>query len=276
MNFKTDLTDPLFKKISKYVYDTCGINLTDAKRELVNTRVGKIIASRRLSGFREYYEYLINDESGYAVEELMNAISTNLTAFFREASHFDFLAKNIVPELQKTITTTKGYKFRAWSAGSSTGAEIYTIAMVLLEAFPEIMAYDSKLLATDIDTNVLNVAEKAVYNKNMIENVPNYLKHRYFIRSLDKNRYRAKKVLRDFITFKYLNLIEKFPFKYKMDFIFCRNVMIYFDSDTQQKLIQKFYDALRPGGYLFIGHSESLSRIEHKFTYEKPTIYYKK
>ncbi len=271
-----DLTDSLFKKIAKYVYDVCGINLTERKRELVSTRIGKVIRQKKLAGFQEYYDYLINDQTGEAVAELMNAISTNLTSFFREPKHFDFLKSDILPELVEKARKTGDHHLRGWSAGCSTGAEAYTIAMTLANSIPEIFSWNARILATDIDTNVMDTGSRGVYNMDMLKQIPPLMAKKFLQRSKDGANFRVKAQLRNLVKFKYLNLIEPFPLKGKFDFIFCRNVMIYFDRPTQQNLIDKFSAFLKPGGYLFIGHSEGLSAVEHNLKYVRPTIYQKK
>lgn len=276
MAAKTDLTDEIFRKISKYVYEICGINLTERKRELVNTRIGKVIREKNLGGFKEYYKYLIEDETGDAVSDLMNAISTNLTSFFREPKHFDFLREVMYPQIIEQAKKDGRHHFRAWSAGCSTGAEIYTIAMTLFDSIPDISQWDAKLLATDIDTNVLNTGTNGIYHETVIKDIPKHIAKRYLQRSKDGKHYRVKAPLRHLVAFRYLNLIEPFPLTGKFDFIFCRNVMIYFDNPTQQKLIDKFSQFLKHGGCLFIGHSEGLSSIKHDLKYIRPTIYQKK
>lgn len=276
MPANNDLTDALFNKIAAYVYQVCGIHLTERKRELVNTRIGKIIREKKLSGFREYYDLLTSDTSGEAVSELMNAISTNLTSFFRESKHFDYLEKQLLPEFRARAIKSGQLRLRAWSAGCSTGAEVYTLGMVILNTLPEILSWNVRFLATDIDTNVMQTGATGVYSKEMVKPVPLNFLAKYFQRSADGARYRVKSILRNLVQYKYLNLIEPFPFKGKFDIIFCRNVMIYFDKATQQGLVDKFSNALNPGGVLFIGHSEGLSGLKHNLNYIKPTIYQKK
>ena len=273
---KSDLTTKIFNQISQYVMTNCGINLSMSKFELVNTRLSKVIRAHDFSGFKEYYQYLTNDNSGEALNELMNAISTNLTSFYRESSHFEFMQQTMLPDIIKNANNSKNYNLRGWSAGCSLGAEIYTIAITLFENIPDLGLWDAKLLATDIDTNVLNTGEQGIYTSKQIEGIPSKLLSKYFQYSQRKTSYKAKSLLRNLIRFRYLNLIEPFPFKQHFDFIFCRNVMIYFTKETQQELVNNFYKFLRPGGYLFIGHSEGLSGLKHKYKYVQPTIYKKK
>ena len=273
---KSDLSIKIFNQISEYVMSSCGINLSKNKFELVNTRLSKVIRTHNFSGFQEYYDYLVNDETGEALNELMNAISTNLTSFYRESTHFEFMQDVMIPEILNNATRNKNYQLRGWSAGCSLGAEIYTIAITLMENIPNLETWDSRLLATDIDTNVLQTGISGIYSDKQVATIPLPLLSKYFQYSHKKECYRAKRSLRDLIRFRYLNLIEPFPFQRHFDFIFCRNVMIYFTKDTQQVLVNKFYQHLKPGGYLFIGHSEGLSGLQHDYKYIQPTIYKKK
>lgn len=273
-----DLTDELFGKICKYVYEKARINLGKNKMELVRARFGKVIRQRRMAGFHEYYEWMTSDKSGEALREVMNAISTNLTSFFRENDHFEFMAKTMIPQI---AAANKGGKprLRGWSAGCSTGEEVYTMSMTIAEAVGRLDEWDVKLLATDLDTEVVAHGQRGVYGKDRISGISQALVKKYLDPATDdkgKPAYRMKELLRRLITFRHLNLFSDWPFKSKFSYIFCRNVMIYFDRPTQEGLINKYYDVLAPGGYLFIGHSESLSGVNHRFEYVKPTIYRKK
>lgn len=274
-NAKNDLTDSLFNKISRFVYEACGINLTPNKRELVQARLGKIIRERGFKGFRHYYEYMTTDETGQAISEVLNAVSTNLTSFFRESQHFDFLADTALPEITQRAQQSKDYTLRGWSAGCSMGAEAYTIALTMKTCIPDLHRYNAKLLATDIDTNVLDIGRRGIYPARMIDPVPKTMLHKYFQTLDGKQTYQIDQDLRRLISFRFLNLMHPFPFKGLFDFIFCRNVMIYFDRPTQQILVEKFTQFLKPRGYLFIGHSEGLSGIQHSLRYVRPTIYQK-
>ncbi|MBN2712865.1 MAG: protein-glutamate O-methyltransferase CheR [Planctomycetes bacterium] len=271
------LSDSLFRKISSYVYDAAKINLTDNKRELVKTRLGKIIRTRGFRGYRDYYEYMINDSSGEALLEVLNAVSTNLTSFFRESKHFDFLGQKLLPGLYREKNPKDARILRGWSAGCSSGEEVYTIAMTVLENFPDPRGWDIKLLASDIDTNVIAKGENGEYEKNKVESVPGLLRSKYFTRGAggQKETYRVSPLLKELVVFRRLNLMGDWPFKRRFDFIFCRNVMIYFDRPTQEALVNRFHQHLAVGGYLFIGHSEGLNSIKHPFKYIQPTIYQK-
>ncbi len=274
---KLTLTDAEFEQISAMVYDHCGINLHDGKKELVRARLAKIIRQGRFENFSRYMDYVAADASGQSFSELIDSLSTNLTSFYRESVHFDYLAEKLLPELIAQKQRSGQQKLRGWSAGCSSGEEPYTIAITLLEALSDRSRWDVKLLATDISTRILKRAQEGVYEQERIEPVPASLKNRYLTMH-SKNGHKTFEVsgaLRQIIAFKYLNLMEEWPFRGPMDFIFCRNVMIYFDKPTQQRLIDRFYQVLAPGGVLFTGHSESLTGIRHSFRYVQPTIYRK-
>ena len=276
-----DLTPELFDKICKYVYEKARISLGKNKMELVRARFGKVIRQRKMSGFHEYFKWIQADTTGEALKEVMNAISTNLTSFFRENDHFVFLANTLLPEVAKKASARAGGKIRlrGWSAGCSTGEEVYTMAMTICETVSHREEWDVKLLATDIDTEVVAHGQRGVYGQDRISGIKPPLVKKYLDPCTDakgKPAYRMKEALRNMITFRHLNLFSDWPFRNKFDFIFCRNVMIYFDRPTQEGLINHYYDNLNSGGYLFIGHSESLSGVNHRFEYVKPTIYMRK
>jgi len=270
-----DLDDAVFHAIAQYIYNHARIQITGNKRELVRARLGRIIRQRGFSGYRQYYAWMAADKTGEAAREVMNAIATNLTSFFRENAHFEFLAESIVPEYLHRVRR----RLRGWSAGCSTGQEIYTIAMVLLERLGDAAGWDIKLLATDLDTEVIAQGARGFYVDDHAQGIPVNLRRKYFDDAVDergKSGVQAKDILRSLVTFRHLNLFSRWPFKNPFDFVFCRNVMIYFDRPTQEQLIERYHQALAPGGYLFIGHSESLSGVKHAFEYVLPTIYRKK
>lgn len=274
---KLTLTDAEFEQISDMVYDHCGINLHDGKKELVRARLAKIIRQGRFESFSHYMAAVAADTSGQSFSELIDSLSTNLTSFYRESVHFDYLAGTLLPELIAQKQRNSQLKLRGWSAGCSSGEEPYTIAITLLEALSDRARWDVKLLATDISTRILKRAQEGVYEQERIEPVPAALKSRYLtMRSKNGHKtFEVSSALRQIIVFNYLNLMGEWPFRGPMDFIFCRNVMIYFDKPTQQRLIDRFYQVLAPGGVLFTGHSESLTGIRHSFRYIQPTIYRK-
>jgi len=270
------ITEKEFKQIAQMVYDKCGIRLSEQKKSLVVGRLSKILRRLGLSTFNEYYEYVFNDRSGLALSELVDKISTNHSFFFRETDHFNYMRSVIFPDILAALENQQTKSMRIWSAGSAAGEEIYTIAMILDDYFGQVLNYyDIGLLATDISYSILEQARRGVYPTAKTNEIPPEYKLKYFD-YLDKENVSIKPFLRDMILFKRLNLMDGlFPFKGKFDIIFCRNVMIYFDSLTRENLIKKFYNHIKNGGYLFIGHSESIPRGSSKLKYIKPAIYKK-
>ena len=278
INDKMDLTEEEFQKISNLVYEHCGINLHDGKKELVRSRLAKLLRIKGYNTYSDYLQYVFSDDSGLAFSELIDSLSTNLTSFFREPVHFQFLEGEFLPKLFERKAKSGSHRVRAWSAGCSSGEEPYTIAITLLENLAkQAGSWDIKILATDISTRILKRAAEGVYENDRVAPVAPALKNKYLTTTRQDNQqvFCAGPQLKKLITFKYLNLMNPFPFKGPLDFIFCRNVMIYFDKPTQQKLVNKYWNVLDHGGILFTGHSESLTGIEHKFEYVKPTIYRK-
>ncbi|MGA2230981.1 MAG: protein-glutamate O-methyltransferase CheR [Tepidisphaeraceae bacterium] len=270
-----NISDRDFQFISDLVHDHCGINLHGGKKELVQARLTRCLRQSGCSTVAEYLAQVRDDSTGGELAGLTDAISTNLTSFFREASHFDHLRAKFLPVLLENKRTTGSRRIRAWSAGCSTGEEPYSIAITLLEALGRDAGWDAKLLATDISRPVLEQATRGAYEPQRLSAMPAILRDRYFreTRCAAKPTYQAAELLRQMIRFNHLNLMADWPFKGAFDFIFCRNVMIYFDKPTQQKLVNRFWQCLAPGGLLFTGHSESLTGVSHKFRYVLPTIY---
>ncbi|MBU0993823.1 MAG: protein-glutamate O-methyltransferase CheR [Proteobacteria bacterium] len=267
------LTDKDFHHLSAFVHKECGINLHEGKRELVRARLSKRIRFLGLNGFGDYYDFLVKDPSGDERVEMLNAISTNLTSFFREPKHFKFLTDIVFPDFQKK----KDRKLMIWSAGCSTGEEAYSVAICSLEFFGINPDTTISILATDISTRVLEAAGSGIYPDSGVSQIPSSIKTKYFQKGHKKwsGHIRVKKILRRLVEFSYLNLMDELPYKNCFDIIFCRNVMIYFQKSMQEKLVQKYFYALKKGGYLFIGHSETLMGKEHNFKYIMPTIYQK-
>ena len=271
------LSEKDFRDIRKRVYDHCGINLNEGKKELVRTRLAKRLRLGKFETFPEYMKYVFEDETGVEFSILIDSISTNLTSFFRESQHFEFLKNKFLPTLMERKRKAGNSKIRTWSAGCSSGEEPYTMAIVLQEAIQNQGSWDVKILATDISTRMVETAQRGVYSPERVKPVPSPSRQRYLVQRSQKGQkvFEASSALKDIITFRYLNLMEPWPFGGPMDFIFCRNVMIYFDKPTQARLVNRYWDLLAPGGILFTGHSESLTGIEHKFKYIQPTIYMK-
>jgi chemotaxis protein methyltransferase CheR len=264
-----------FRRISDLVYEHCGINLHDGKKELVRSRLAKRLHQGRFTSFSQYIQHVLEDPTGKEFSILIDSLSTNLTKFFREERHFEYMRTQLLPRLIKAKESRRQLRVRGWSAGCSSGEEPYSIALTLLEAFAGRGRWDIRLLATDVSTRILERAQAGVYDRERIEPIPMPLRSKYLItrREGDKERYEVKSALREMVIFRNLNLMKDWPIRGPLDFVFCRNVMIYFDKPTQARLIRRFYDLLGPGGVLFTGHSESLTGIEHAFKYVQPTIY---
>jgi chemotaxis protein methyltransferase CheR len=266
-----------FRLISDLVYEHCGINLHDGKKELVRARLAKRLREGRFETFSDYIRYVMDDPTGREFSLLVDSLSTNLTKFFREDQHFEYLRSQLLPRIMTAKQTRHQMRIRAWSAGCSTGEEPYSIAITLLEAIQGRGRWDVKLLATDVSTRVLEQAKRGLYEKDRIEPIPPALRNKYLnpVRERGRDLHEVGDALRSVVLFRYLNLMQDWPVKGPLDFIFCRNVMIYFDKPTQGRLINRYYDLLGSGGVLFTGHSESLTGIDHKFRYVQPTIYCK-
>ena len=270
------LSDREFSLFSRLVYEKAGINLHEGKKELVRSRLSRRLRAKKMTRFKDYYNFLMDDESGEELVHMLDAISTNLTRFFREPKHFAFLEKTALPAV---INDHKSRKrpVNIWSAGCSSGEEPYTLSICLHEFGETQTEFRFRVLATDISTRMLATATNGVYHASQVQTISPDVLRKYFQRGQGRwaGHYRLKPMVRNTIEFKRLNLMEPFSFSTKFQIVFCRNVMIYFDKQTQSKLVNKFYDALEPGGFLFIGHSESLMGTEHRFKYVQPTIYQK-
>lgn len=265
------LTAREFDQIRRLAYDQFGLELRPGKESLVSARLSKIIRALRFKSFQQYYDFLLADKSGEALTAMIDALTTNHTSFFREQGHFDFLKNNILPALKLRA------RISVWSAACSTGEEPYSIAVLLAQSLAPHELSKVRILATDISTRVLRIAEAGEYPP---ERFPEPVKQQlrpYLTRSEKKpdNTFVVKREVRDLVEFRRQNLMQSFGHLGSFPLIFCRNVMIYFDSITQQGLVRRLANALEPGGYLFIGHAESLNRIEHSLEYIQPAIYRK-
>jgi len=272
----SELRDIDYERISRLVYEQCGINLHDGKKELVKARLGKRLREGNFRSFSEYYRYVTTDEGTDELITMIDSLSTNLTYFFREESHFQKL-RQVLPDLLSTpYSNERTEKLRLWSAGCSTGEEPYSLAMTVRECINGLAA-DVKIMATDISTKVLRLAIEGIFHKDKLKNVSHVILKRYFQIGCGQweEHYRIKKDIREMVQFSRFNLMDTPPSNYCFDIIFCRNVMIYFDKATQAALIKRFYDCLNKGGYLFIGHSESLTGLIHDFKYIEPSVYRK-
>ncbi|MGD8401553.1 MAG: protein-glutamate O-methyltransferase CheR [Bacillota bacterium] len=261
-----------FLEIVKYVKGYCGLDLTE-KRHLVEGRLQNMLAQLGMESFGEYFKYVTADKTGRAVVDLLNKVTTNHTFFLREKDHFHFFQDKVLPYLATTVTNKD---LRIWSAGCATGEEPYTLAIIIAEYFKkQKYLWDSKILATDISRKALQTATAATYNVEQVGVLPEAWKKNYF-HKIGPDSYTVAEKIRNEVVFRVFNLIDSvFPFKQKFQVIFCRNVMIYFDMPTKQELIRKFYDITEPGGYLFIGHAESINRDTTRYKYMMPAIYRK-
>jgi len=271
------LAEKDFRRISELIQRYCGINLHEGKKELVRARLAKRVRQGGLASFTEYIEYALNDPTHQEFSALVDCLTTNTTSFFREADHFKFLRRALLPSLIDRKRLQKSNKIRVWSAACSSGEEPYSLAITILGGMGDPAAWDVRILATDISTRMLERCRVGLYPKERVQPVPPQQRQKYLqaIRIDGETHYEVAQDLRSVVRFRYLNLIEPWPFKGPFDFIFCRNVMIYFDKQTQGRLISRFWDVLAPGGFLFVGHSESLTGIKHSFRYVQPTIYEK-
>ncbi len=271
------LSDEEFDLLRKFIYEHTGISLADHKRALVYSRLAKRLRFHGINSYSAYYELLVDsDPDGNELGEMINAITTNKTDFYRESHHFDFLTEQIIPSIKQQAIATNDKKIRIWSTASSTGQEPYTIAMTVMDSLNDANNWDAKILATDIDTNVLAYAENGVYNQDQSEQLPEDKLQRYFRKSRggQEGLVMAKPALKSLITFRQLNLLsDPWPIRGPFDVIFCRNVIIYFDKPTQQRLITRLGELLKPKGYLMLGHSEALHSIEHNFEHLGKNIY---
>ena len=267
------MTDQDFNFIRTIARSHTGIELGDHKKEMIYSRIVRRIRALDLASFAGYCDYL-EQNTETELTPFINAITTNLTAFFREPHHFDFLGRTVLPELRKRHASDR--RLRIWSAGCSTGEEPYSIAMTLHQHLGN-ERWDARILATDLDTNVLNHGRNGIYSRDRMTGMNEDLVRKYFQvqrgRNPDDDKFRAKECIRELIRFNQLNLLEPWPMKGPFDVIFCRNVVIYFSKETQKILFDRYADILAPGGYLFIGHSESLHGVSRRFESLGRTIY---
>lgn len=266
------ITDSEFRRIVVYVKRTTGIDLSE-KRILVNGRLQNYLLRNGYNNCDEYMEKVEKDSGGKEARNLINALTTNHTYFMREFEHMDYLRKLILPQIKVKEAAKKD--IRIWSAASSTGEEPYTIAMVLKDFFGlDHKFWDTRVLATDLSTRVLEVAQRGKYLKEQIDPLPDNWKRRYFKR-LNELEFQALPELKKEVIFRQFNLMNPFPFHKKFHVVFMRNVMIYFDEATKLELLKKVYNYLEPGGYLFVGTTESIDRKGTGFQYIEPSIYRK-
>jgi len=261
-----------FERLCQLVDRHTGIQLASGKEDMLYGRLSRRLRKVGLDSFKAYIQLLEEDETGDEFGEFINSVTTNLTSFFREAHHFDYLKKTLLPELMQRNQASR--RIRIWSAGSSTGEEPYSIAMTVAETMPP--GWDVKILATDLDTDVLLHGERGMYDETRIEGLSKAVVQRWFVKSKSHpGKVRVKSELQDLIYFRQLNLLKSWPMKGPIDIIFCRNVIIYFDMPTKQKLMDRYADMLVDGGHLFLGHSEAMNNMSNRFSLDGKSVYSK-
>jgi chemotaxis protein methyltransferase CheR len=267
------LTKKHSEKISRLVYKQCGIDLRSGKEALMTARLSKRLRALGLADFDDYVEYLESDPDGEELGAMVESLTTNKTSFFRESAHFDYLRQHVLPTLAGV-----GRGARIWCAGCSSGEEPYTLGVTLRESMSAADSERARVLATDISTGVLDRARRGIYASQDLRELPRSIVEKYFTRIAEGRNadLRVKDSVRSIIRFARLNLMDKWPMKGPFDAIFCRNVMIYFDKPTRQDLVRRFWGLLSDGGYLFVGHSESLAGMSHDFMYMQPAVYVRK
>jgi chemotaxis protein methyltransferase CheR len=265
-----ELSDDDFQRIRRLVRERLGIALAPSKRELVYGRLSRRLRALKLRDFSAYLQR-IESGDGEELQHFCNAITTHLTSFFRERHHFDFLAQQLLPALGRSERSTR--RMRLWSAGCSTGEEPYSIAIVLLEHMRYLRHWDIRILATDIDTNVLSHARSGRYSMERLEKMESERLLRWFDRTPDGQQFVVRDELKRLITFKALNLMDEWPMKGPFDVIFCRNVVIYFDRETQRRIVARMAALQRPDDHLVLGHSESLLQVSKQYRLVGDTIH---
>ena len=266
-----EMTDNEFTQLSTFVKSRYGIDLTQ-KRTLIQGRLTHDLRSRGINSFQEYFKLLNNDPSGTEITNLLNRLTTNLSYFLRENEHFDFMTKVMLPHWEQTV---RDHDLRIWSAGCSAGQEAYTAQMVMHDYFgARKNVWDTTILATDISAKAMNKAKSGIYTFDELKDIPAEWKSKYFQKAGADSLQVCDKIRKE-VVFRTLNLMDDFHFKRQFHLIFCRNVMIYFDTQTKKELVKKFYEWTAPGGYFFISHSESLNSLGSQFKYIHPATYQK-
>jgi chemotaxis protein methyltransferase CheR len=266
------LTEREFDRICTLLYRHSRIALIKGKEGLVRARLAKHMRRLKLATFTEYFDHVEREPTGRELSELIDTLTTNRTNFFREIAHFDYLREHVLPTLLDTRRP-----LRLWSAGCSTGDEAYTLAMLIADMAPDFEQRDIRILGTDLSSRVLTQAKAGEYPLAALEDIPLHMRPRFTtLGSTQKGEFfRIRDTIRTMVSFARLNLMAVWPMRQQFDVIFCRNVMIYFDRETQQQLVHRLWDQLAPGGHFFVGHSESLTPLRHKFRGLRPAVYVK-
>lgn len=273
------MSDSEFLKLSEYISLHCGIKMPKGKKQMVEGRLRKRLNELKLGSFSEYLNYIFNSESGqHEIIKMIDAITTNKTDFFREPSHFHLLKNSVIPALISGYSSGIDKPFRIWSAGCSTGEEPYTMAMELSDFASENPRFRFQIIASDLSTKVLKHAKKGVYDEIKVVDIPIEKKMKYLLKNKDRNKKFVRIIpeLRSKINFMRLNFMDNdYGHKELMDVIFCRNVIIYFNKETQERILRKQLKYLRKGGFLFLGHSETLHGLDIDLESYAPTVYRK-
>lgn len=267
------MTDEEFQRIYAFIKQRYGIDM-EGKKEIVRGRLEHHIREGGYESFKDYMDVVENDRTGTEEKMLVNLMTTNYTYFMREFEHFDYLRKSVLPALKVKEDATK--ELRIWCGAASTGEEPYMLAMVLADFFGlERQNWDTRLLATDISTRVLERAIAGIYTAEQLKNVPMKWKKQFFVPLMGGVQYQVKPEWKKQVIYRKFNLMDPFPFRRKMHFVFLRNVLIYFDAPTKKEILKKVYDFMEPGGYLFIGLTETLDKGMTEFDMIKPSIFRK-
>jgi chemotaxis protein methyltransferase CheR len=266
-----------FSKLSSFIYEKCGIKLPDSKKIMIEARLRKRLRDLNIDSYSEYCQLLFSSRNdNKEITQMIDLVTTNKTDFFREPKQFNFLSEIALPELEDKYGAGTKRPLRIWSAGCSTGEEPYTLSIVINEFAKEKNKFSYNILATDISTHVLEIAKLGIYEEERTQVIPSPLMHKYFLKSKNKEKRVVRIIpeLRKTIDFQWLNFMDNnFGVSGKFDAIFCRNVIIYFDKETQDRLIAKLVDYLVPGGYLFLGHSESIFKTNLPITQMAASTY---
>lgn len=273
----SNLATSQFQRIVTIAREQWGLHLTEKKLPLVSNRLSAFMRHSNFPTVEAYLDHLETDADEEDRLVFFDLLSTNVTSFFRDKPHFDYLEREFYTPLARGNLTTPGKRIRIWSAACSTGQEPYTLAMNAIESLPDLASWDFKILATDLSNFAVEQAKAGMYPADKMDGIPTDLLSKYFVKGSGetKGQYTVSKALRSMVTVARLNLMEPWPFKGKFDVIFCRNVMIYFDAPTRQKLVLRFHELLRPGGILAIGSAETLAGLNTPFTAAQASVYTK-
>ena len=273
-NTEFAFSDQEFERVKLLIGERTGIHITEDKKALVYARITRRLRALKLKNFADYF-HILQSDSKDETQRFINAVTTNLTSFFREQHHFDFLREEFVPKVMEQNSKRK--TINIWSAGCSSGEEVYSIAIALSEAIPNIAQWNVRIVGTDIDSDMLATGRNGVYEMSRVEGISESLLKKYFLRGKGRNAGRVKvgEKLAEMVTFDYVNLVEPWNLQCTFDFIFCRNALIYFDAAVQKDIVDRFSNELADQGYLAVGHSENILKLTDKYKLVGKSIYEK-